>query len=81
MINANPTCVSESSSTYRWINKLGNCSGFPSSRINLSPFTKDFRGGKQSNESVNQFFVALPYGGAIMRSEISFLIETRDSHA
>ena len=24
-----------------------NCSGFPSARINLSPFTKDFRGGEQ----------------------------------
>ena len=26
-------------------------SGFPSERINLSPFTKDFRGGEQLNES------------------------------
>ena len=26
-------------------------SGFPSKRINLSPFTKDFRGGEQLNES------------------------------
>ena len=26
-------------------------SGFPSKRINLSPFTKDFRGGEHSNES------------------------------
>ena len=39
-------------------------SGFPSTRINLSPFTKDFRGGEQLNESVDQFFVALPCGGA-----------------
>ena len=31
-------------------------SGFPSARINLSPFTKDFRGGEQLNESVDQFF-------------------------
>ena len=29
------------------------CSGFPSTRINLSPFTKDFRGGEQLNESIN----------------------------
>ena len=28
-------------------------SGFPSFRINLSPFTKDFRGGEQLNESVD----------------------------
>ena len=27
-------------------------SGFPSERINLSPFTKDFRGGEQLNESL-----------------------------
>ena len=39
-------------------------SGFPSTRINLSPFTKDFRGGKKLNESIGQFFVALPFGGA-----------------
>ena len=31
-------------------------SGFPSHRINLSPFTKDFRGGEQSNESLRRFF-------------------------
>ena len=28
-------------------------SGFPSTRINLSPFTKDFRGGEQPNESID----------------------------
>ena len=39
-------------------------SGFPSTRTNLSPFTKDFRGGEQVNESIDQFFVALPCGGA-----------------
>ena len=39
-------------------------SGFPSTRINLSPFTKDFRGGEQLNDSVDQFFVAMPCGGA-----------------
>ena len=37
---------------------------FPSTRINLSPFTKDFRGGEQVNESVDQYFVTLPCGGA-----------------
>ena len=30
-----------------------NNSGFPSTRINLSPFTKDFRGGEQLNESID----------------------------
>ena len=30
-------------------------SGFPSTRINLSPFTKAFRGGEQLNESINNF--------------------------
>ena len=34
-------------------------------RINLSPFTKDYRGGEQLMESYNQFFFALPSGGAI----------------
>ena len=38
----------------------GRYSGFPSDRINLSPFTKDFRGGEQHNESIDEFFVALP---------------------
>ena len=28
-------------------------SGFPSIRINLSPFTKDFRGGEHLNESID----------------------------
>ena len=28
-------------------------SGFPSFRKNLSPFTKDFRGGEQLNESID----------------------------
>ena len=32
-------------------------------RINLSPFTKDFRGGEQQNESIDQFFVTLPTAG------------------
>ena len=30
-------------------------SGFPSTRINLSPFTKDFRGGEHLNASVDNF--------------------------
>lgn len=29
-------------------------------RVNLSPFTKDFRGEEQYNESIDQFFEALP---------------------
>ena len=29
-------------------------------RTNLSPFTKDFRGAEQQNESIDQFFVTLP---------------------
>ena len=32
-------------------------------RTNLSPFTKDFRGGEQQNESIDQFFVTLPTAG------------------
>ena len=32
-------------------------------RINFSPFTKDFRGGEQQNESIDQFFVTLPTAG------------------
>ncbi|KAK7071542.1 hypothetical protein SK128_024168, partial [Halocaridina rubra] len=32
-------------------------SGFPSKRINLSPFTKDFRGGEQLNESITHFLL------------------------
>ena len=39
-------------------------SGFPSTRTNLSPFTKDFRGGEQLNESIYLFFVAPRFGGA-----------------
>ena len=37
--------------------ETGN-SGFPSERINLSPFTKDFRGGEQLNESYLNLLVA-----------------------
>ena len=52
----NPTCESESSSTDLCYVQFVSHSGFPSSRINLSPFTKDFRGGEQLNESIDQFF-------------------------
>ena len=31
-------------------------SGFPSARTNLSPFTKDFRGGEQLNECLRLIF-------------------------
>ena len=39
------------------------CSGLPSIRTNLSPFTKDFRGGGQSNEPIGNFSKALPLAG------------------
>ena len=42
---------------------------FLHTRINLSPFTKDFRGGEQLNESLDQFFVALPSGGAPIQKQ------------
>ena len=35
---------------------LFNNSGLPSERINLSPFTKDFRGGGHSNECALNLF-------------------------
>ena len=54
----NPTCESESSSTDLCYVQLVSHSGFPSSRINLSPFTKDFCGGEQLNETVDQFFLS-----------------------
>ena len=38
-------------------------SGFSSDRINLSPFTKDFRGEEQARVSWN--FLRLRFGGAI----------------
>ena len=65
MIFINPTCVSESFSTYRCCILNTLYSGFPSPRINLSPFTKDFRGGEELIESVDQFLVPLPWGGAL----------------
>ena len=48
---------------------------FLQTRINLSPFTKDFRGEEQLNESMDQFFVALPWGGAHNKST-RYLIST-----
>ena len=66
-----PTCVSVPFSTYRCHIFVIGSSGFPSKRTNLSPFTKDFRGGEQLIESMNQFFIVLPFGGAILRSGTS----------
>ena len=41
-------------------------SGFSSERINLSPFTKDFRGEEQLNESIEDLFqAARPYHSTI----------------
>ena len=37
-------------------------SGFSSHRINLSPFTKDFRGEEQRDESIDLFFGPYPVG-------------------
>ena len=59
-----PMCISGSISTKCQIEHVIGSSGFSSTRTNLSPFTKDFRGGKQVNESMDEFFVALPCGGA-----------------
>ena len=42
---------------------MGLYSGFSSDRINLSPFTKDFRGEEQARVSWN--FLRLRFGGAI----------------
>ena len=42
---------------------LLDSSGFPSKRINLSPFTKDFRGGEQLSESVTHFLLSLTLVG------------------
>jgi len=40
-----------------------------SSKTNLSPFTKDFRGREHMNEASKKFFSALPYGGAYKTTE------------
>lgn len=42
-----PTCTVISRPIYFRLDTFEVNSGFPSSRINLSPFTKDFRGGEQ----------------------------------
>jgi len=44
-------------------------SGFSSPRINLSPFTKDFRGEEQYNESIIIFVVSLDSSGTKMRDK------------
>ena len=59
-----PTCLESAQSFIQSSQICHGNSGFPSLRTNLSPFTKDFRGGEHSNESLIQFFVALPSGGA-----------------
>ena len=41
-----PMCISGSISTECQIECVIGSSGFPSKRTNLSPFTKDFRGGE-----------------------------------
>ena len=41
-------------------------SGFSSHRINLSPFTKDFRGEEQNNESKRPFFKPYQVGWNIL---------------
>ena len=53
--NICPTWLLASRSTYRRRILLSKTvsSGSPSSRKNLSPFTKDFRGGEQLNESID----------------------------
>ena len=46
LISLKPTIAWHESSVYKACFSLpGHCSGLPSERINLSPFTKDFRGG------------------------------------
>ena len=65
---------------------MGGISGFPSTRIILSPFTKDFRGGEQLNESINKFFVAQPSSGAIQRrqnnlSKVPVICKTSNAHS
>ena len=53
VIRACPTCIILSSPTKRQKTTVMVNSGFPSTRINLSPFTKDFRGGEHLNESID----------------------------
>ena len=53
-------------------------SGLPSDRTNLSPFTKDFRGGGQLNEHLTNFLSALPNSGATSsnKSELTNILDT-----
>ena len=39
-------------------------------RVNLSPFTKDYRGGEHNNEPINNFSNP-PYGGKSMQREFT----------
>ena len=48
-----PTGLVAALSTYHLYMLFFRSFGFPSTRINLSPFTKDFRGGEQPNESID----------------------------
>lgn len=43
-------------------------------RVNLSPFTKDFRGGERYNESIDQFFEALPDRRVPIKRKITALL-------
>ena len=48
-----PTCLALSRLAWVRFFILTGISGSPSTRINLSPFTKDFRGGEQLNEAID----------------------------
>ena len=43
-------------------------------RINLSPFTKDFRGEEQYNESIDEFLNTLLRKGHILKIKLSLRI-------
>ncbi len=59
-----PTCVRNGQfDRYSMLIFHCSCSGLPSDRTNLSPFTKDFRGGGQVNEPIGNFLTALPLAG------------------
>ena len=53
VIHACPTCIIPSRPIRGQKATTQGNSGFPSTRINLSPFTKDFRGGEHLNESID----------------------------
>ena len=53
VIRACPTCIIPSCPIRGQKTTIPDNSGFPSTRINLSPFTKDFRGGEHLNESID----------------------------